>query len=316
METTNSKQTKKRGGWKLSEETKRRISNAVRGRKLSEETKKKISLANKLAFKENRKNVLGRNNPFFGKTWSSEHREKIMITWTPERRKKTSKLKSGIKYPSNKGNRKGNSLINTPHPKCNFCDKFIRFDNTIQACREHQTKSLIWKEKQKNYRELNHKKIKQQINEYTKNHRKEKRLYDKKRWLLTKEKRRSYFSKYINKRRKEDILYRLKHILRHRIWAALNTHFIKNKKTIELLGAEISIVKSYLEKQFKLGMTWENYGKNGWHIDHIIPLVSAKSREEMEKLCHYTNLQPLWAIDNLRKGKTIVEHLERIRSRP
>ena len=49
-------------------------------------------------------------------------------------------------------------------------------------------------------------------------------------------------------------------------------------------------------------MTWENHGHGGWHIDHIIPLDSALSEEELYKLCHYTNLQPLWAKDNIRKG--------------
>jgi hypothetical protein len=66
------------------------------------------------------------------------------------------------------------------------------------------------------------------------------------------------------------------------------------------LGTDIPTVKQYLEKQFSVGMSWENHGK--WHIDHIIPLASANNQEEMEKLCHYTNLQPLWAIDNLRKS--------------
>lgn len=50
-------------------------------------------------------------------------------------------------------------------------------------------------------------------------------------------------------------------------------------------------------------MTWDNYGK--WHIDHIVPLVSAKTEEEMYKLCHYTNLQPLWALDNIKKGDNL-----------
>jgi hypothetical protein len=49
-------------------------------------------------------------------------------------------------------------------------------------------------------------------------------------------------------------------------------------------------------------MCWENYGKYGWHIDHIVPLSSAKTEEEIYKLCHYTNLQPLWSTDNLSKG--------------
>jgi hypothetical protein len=49
-------------------------------------------------------------------------------------------------------------------------------------------------------------------------------------------------------------------------------------------------------------MNWDNYSFRGWHIDHIIPLTSAKNEEELIKLCHYTNLQPLWAKDNLSKG--------------
>jgi len=53
-------------------------------------------------------------------------------------------------------------------------------------------------------------------------------------------------------------------------------------------------------------MSWENYGRNGWHVDHIIPLSSAKTEEEIYKLCHYTNLQPLWEVDNIKKGNKII----------
>jgi hypothetical protein len=53
-------------------------------------------------------------------------------------------------------------------------------------------------------------------------------------------------------------------------------------------------------------MSWENYGFYGWHIDHIIPLCSAKNEEELKRLCHYTNLQPLWSTDNLSKGSKIL----------
>ena len=55
-----------------------------------------------------------------------------------------------------------------------------------------------------------------------------------------------------------------------------------------------------MENQFIDGISWENYGE--WHIDHIIPLSTSKSIEEINRLCHYTNLQPLWAFDNLSKG--------------
>lgn len=53
-------------------------------------------------------------------------------------------------------------------------------------------------------------------------------------------------------------------------------------------------------------MCWENHGRHGWHIDHIIPLSSARNEEEIYMLCHYTNLQPLWAEDNLSKGCKII----------
>jgi hypothetical protein len=52
-------------------------------------------------------------------------------------------------------------------------------------------------------------------------------------------------------------------------------------------------------------MTWDNYGRGGWHIDHIIPSSSAIDIESLIKLQHYTNLQPLWAIDNMKKGSKL-----------
>ena len=62
--------------------------------------------------------------------------------------------------------------------------------------------------------------------------------------------------------------------------------------------------KEHLENQFKEGMTWHN--RSEWHIDHIVPLSSANNEEELYKLCHYTNLQPLWAEENLKKSNKIL----------
>ena len=70
-----------------------------------------------------------------------------------------------------------------------------------------------------------------------------------------------------------------------------------------ILGCTIDEFKSYIESKFKKGMTFENYGE--WHLDHIIPLATAKTTEDVIKLCHYTNFQPLWAEDNLKKGAKI-----------
>lgn len=59
----------------------------------------------------------------------------------------------------------------------------------------------------------------------------------------------------------------------------------------------------YIESKFKEGMSWENHGK--WHIDHIKPLGNAKTEKELKKLFHYTNVQPLWAKENQKKGNKI-----------
>ena len=66
-------------------------------------------------------------------------------------------------------------------------------------------------------------------------------------------------------------------------------------------------LKEHLESQFIDGMGWDN--RVEWHIDHIIPLSSAKTEDELYRLCHYTNLQPLWAEDNLKKGNKFSKFL-------
>lgn len=103
-------------------------------------------------------------------------------------------------------------------------------------------------------------------------------------------------------RRKMDPMFKMKHYLRNRINLIFKRYKTTKQTTSErLLGVSFLIVKQHLEKQFTKGMTWENHGNKGWHIDHVIPLASAKTEMELIELCHYTNLQPLWAVDNLRK---------------
>ena len=76
-----------------------------------------------------------------------------------------------------------------------------------------------------------------------------------------------------------------------------------SEKTEKLLGCTFKELKAYLEKKFKVGMTWENYGLYGWHIDHSKSLSSfnLKDPEERKKAWHYTNLQPMSAKENLQK---------------
>jgi len=80
-------------------------------------------------------------------------------------------------------------------------------------------------------------------------------------------------------------------------------HKIKTGSSVRDLGCTLEQLKAHLESQFQLGMTWENHGVQGWHVDHIIPLASFNlaDRDQLLKACHYTNLQPLWAKDNWSK---------------
>ncbi len=87
------------------------------------------------------------------------------------------------------------------------------------------------------------------------------------------------------------------------------SRFIKNKQISAnaLLGCNYYFFRSYLEERFVEGMCWENYGFYGWHIDHIKPCASFNLTDiEQQKICfHYTNLQPLWGVDNLKKGSAL-----------
>ena len=109
-------------------------------------------------------------------------------------------------------------------------------------------------------------------------------------------------AKKIYKRRRERPYEQLASVIRARIYDVLK-HGYKSARTENLIGITIKELKIYLENNFKEGMSWENYGFYGWHIDHIKPLSSfnLKDREQQKIAFHYANLQPLWAKENLQK---------------
>lgn len=137
-----------------------------------------------------------------------------------------------------------------------------------------------------------------QMNEY-------KKEYNKKNKEKVMTRQRNYFKR----RRENDEMFKLCLNLRSRLKSYLK---IKNmnrkidKKTLDMIGCSPAELKLYIESKFLDGMSWDNYGFEGWHIDHIIPLATAKTRDEAVSLNHYKNLQPLWAIDNMKKGKKIL----------
>lgn len=119
--------------------------------------------------------------------------------------------------------------------------------------------------------------------------------------------RRNYARNYKKQRIKTDPIFRFKCSVRRCIRDAFKRrNKTKSEKTLKYLGCTWNEFMDYIEKQFQPGMSFDNYGFDGWHIDHIVPLATAKTEEQVAKLNHYTNIQPLWAKDNLSKGAKII----------
>lgn len=116
-----------------------------------------------------------------------------------------------------------------------------------------------------------------------------------------------YNNQYIKDRRKTDPNFKLILLLRMRLNKALKNNQ-KTGSAVRDLGCTVTELKFYLEGKFKDGMTWNNHGNNGWHIDHEIPLslFDLTNREQFLQAVHYTNLQPMWAKENISKGNRLV----------
>ena len=112
---------------------------------------------------------------------------------------------------------------------------------------------------------------------------------------------------YIKRRAERDPIYRAMKIMRARTTEYANRKFNEKRgKFTEIIGIDRDGFREYISSKFKEGMSWENYGWSTWHLDHIIPISSAKSIKELEELSHYTNLQPLWKDENLDKSNKIL----------
>ena len=105
---------------------------------------------------------------------------------------------------------------------------------------------------------------------------------------------------------KERPMENMKQIMRNSIRKSFKRGgFTKKNKNFSILGETWDIVKKHMENNFMEGMSWENHGE--WEIDHIIPLSIARNEEQLIKLNHYSNLQPLWRKDNQEKSNKILE---------
>ncbi len=144
------------------------------------------------------------------------------------------------------------------------------------------------------------------VKQYSETHKEEIKVRNKKWRLANKDKiiaDRQIYKPKLRLREQTDPILKLKKNLRSRMGMAIKKNS-KSGSAVQDLGCSIEELKVYLEAKFQPGMTWENHATNGWHIDHIKPLNSfdLSNREQFLEACHYTNLQPLWAKDNLSKG--------------
>lgn len=162
------------------------------------------------------------------------------------------------------------------------------------------------KEYMKEYRENNRDKL----NEYSKNWRdKNKERHSEQRKKHYRENKKSIVKRnyeYCKHKTSTDPLYKLTRGIRSLILISFKNKFTKkSKKTVEILGCSFEEFKLHLESQFDDKMNWDNQGSY-WHLDHIIPVSSANNKEELYRLNHYTNFQPLFWLDNLKKSNNLL----------
>lgn len=198
---------------------------------------------------------------------------------------------------------------------CRKCKNEYSFDNFGKCSREPDglkpwCNSCKLEYKNKYYSNPknveNHKKLNKKWKEENKDKTRQYNLDRKEWWIEYRRNNKERANSRHLERKKTDINYRLAGLLRGRLKRAISGNY-KSGSAVSDLGCSIEFLKKYLESKFTEGMSWDNCGRNGWHIDHIVPLSSfdLSDREQFLKACHYTNLQPLWDIDNLKKGDKI-----------
>jgi hypothetical protein len=197
---------------------------------------------------------------------------------------------------------------NGKRSSCKICsnkDNLSRYDKSNSLKSYYKNKDKILENQRLKYAEDSSKK-----KIYVKNNKEEiyrkNSEYHKKWYKNNKDKKLLKNKLYIQKRESEDIEFKLKLKLRSRLTMALKNYVnrpFKERNIQILIGCSLEELKLHLEKQFKEDMNWNNHGKV-WHIDHIKPcsLFNLIEVEEQRKCFNYSNLQPLYAQENLKKN--------------
>jgi hypothetical protein len=216
---------------------------------------------------------------------------------------------------------------------CKECGIRLGNRNKHGCCINHVKSSIHFKLRRKQtqarfYEKLTpeqKKKLQQRTSDYKNKNKTEEQLQKlQKIRKMSSDEKRSYFKnkkveynkKYDLERSKVDLSFRIAKNIRSRTSKAISKN-IKKGSSIKQLGISLEEFKTYIESKFyanpdtKEIMSWDNYGHKGWHIDHIKPLslFNLQNEEEFKQACHYTNLQPLWAKDNLVKSNKYEEKI-------
>jgi hypothetical protein len=198
-------------------------------------------------------------------------------------------------------------------PGCKTFKTNNQFNKSTIRCKEccskyYQKNKQRALESNKRYRDNNKEKRKQYGDNYFKEHyalNPQKYINSTVKWAKL---NRAHIMRREKQRFLTDPNYKLAKRFRDRIsFAIKKCKGVKQNGMLELLGCSLEQARKHIEHQFKEGMNWGNCGFRGWHIDHIIPCSAfdLTKIEEQKKCFHYTNLQPLWAKDNLRKSNKL-----------
>lgn len=192
--------------------------------------------------------------------------------------------------------------------KCGQNKKYTKFwkdihllDGYTSSCKDciNELRRIRYKKKNQNKISKRKKKTKEEIKEY----RKIWRLNNPDKMKKYRQKRKNKNNLWKQQQLKTNPLFRMRRNISDYMRKIIKSNGgIKSKKMEDILGIKFSDYLQYLENLFENGMTWQNWTVDGWHIDHIIPLCSAKNEKELLELFHYTNTRPLWAKDNFSKG--------------
>lgn len=257
-------------------------------------------------------------NPRIGKKRTDEQRKRISDSLkgrslSPEHRENITKGHAYRKLPADQKLKKRNDKQN--QRRAEDPEKFRKrareyYQRTLAKARERNrkyTENKDYKIKRKEYLRENSEQIAASKREWNRLHPATDADRDRvSRWKKSERGKEllkvNYENRYLN-----DIQFKIKTAIRNRFRMAIKGRS-KKGSAVNLLGCSIEFFIDYLASLFKPGMEWSNWSRHGWHIDHIRPLASfdLTDPEQLVAACHYTNLQPLWALDNLKKGATVI----------